>query len=742
MHKNNQDNMLVPTQGSMPAPPMDYYNLEMEQEIHLQDYWRVIVKRRAWVLGFALGLVVLVTAVCLIMTPIYKSSSLIQIVKDNPGGMMGSSTSPLSSLTGESYDSYFYETQLNILKSRELILRVIKQLNLETYAEFKDLKEKYPEKSPVELDSDMVDLFLDKLNVDPVKSSYLFYVSYKSTDKLMAQKVADTLIEEYIQFNMERRGQSFNTVKRWLEGELQQIANSVDASLKKLYSYGQQTNIYPPDDNSNVIVAKFVELGTLLTKAQAEASAKLAQFKQIQEKGANAPLIVNNPLVVNLRQSLVAQEAKVASMLNIFKDDYPRLQTERGSLKEQQTRLNAEIDRIMTSVKSDYEAAARAEKMLNDAFEGQKKEVATLQNNSIQYKILKRDMDTYDALYQGLLSRMKDASVAATMVSSNLSIIEHGNTPVYPWIPRNLLFIALAAVVGLMGGVGLAFLVEYCDTSIKTSEEMERFCRLPTLGVIPRFAKSVRKGEEEEDGSIGLLTIREPKSMLSEAIRHVRTAMMLSISGGPPEAIIVTSPNPSEGKTTIAINLAVSLAMEGRKVVIVDADMRKPAIHKTFQQLSQPGLSNFITGSTGKEEIIRSTEIDNLFFVPAGAVPPSPVDLLNTAAFKEFLEDLRAQFQHVIIDTPPLLGFADARLLSSMVDGVLIVIKHHSTPRDAARLANQLLRQVNARVIGAILNQVTTHKLGYGGYYYGYLKYYDKYYSKYYGGNDTKSLDG
>ncbi len=742
MPKDNQDNMPVPTQGSMPAHPMDYYNLETEQEPHLRDYWRIIAKRRWWVLGFTLGLVLLVTAVCLIMTPIYKSTSLVQIIKDNPGGIMGSSTSPLSALTSDQYDTYFYETQFNILKSRELLLRVIKQLNLETYAEFKELKEKNPSKSPVELDSDMVDLFLDKLNVDPVKNSYLVYISYKSTDKLLTQKVADTLMSEYIQFNMERRNQSFSTVKRWLEGELQQIATNVDASLKKLYSYGQQTNIYPPDDNSNVIVAKFVELGTLLTKAQAEASAKLAQYKQIQEKGTNAPLIVNNPLVVSLRQALVAQEAKVASMLNTFKDDYPRLQTERAQLKEQQAKLNGEIDRIMTSVKADYEAAARAEKMLNDAFEGQKKEVATLQNNSIQYKILKRDMDSYDALYQGLLSRMKDASVAATMISSNVSIIEYGNTPVYPWIPRNLLFIALAAVAGLMGGVGLAFVVEYFDTSIKTSEEMERFCRLPTLGVIPRFAKSGYKDDEGEDERIGLLALKEPKSMLSEAIRHVRTSMMLSISGGPPESIIVTSPNPSEGKTTIAINLAVSLAMEGRKVVIIDADLRKPAIHKTFQQLSQPGLSNFITGTSGKEEIIRPTEVDNLFFIPAGAVPPSPVDLLNTAAFKELLEDLRAQFQHVIIDTPPLLGFADARLLANLVDGVLIVIKHHSTPRDAARLANQLLKQVNARVIGAILNQVTTHKLGYGGYYYGYLKYYDKYYSKYYGGNDTKSLDG
>jgi capsular exopolysaccharide synthesis family protein len=216
--------------------------------------------------------------------------------------------------------------------------------------------------------------------------------------------------------------------------------------------------------------------------------------------------------------------------------------------------------------------------------------------------------------------------------------------------------------------------------------------------------------------------------MISEAIRNVHASVLLSTPGGPPQAIMITSPNQGEGKTVLSINLGISLAMQGRSVAIIDMDLRKPSLHSVFEKSSQPGLSNFLTGNTSKEEIIAPTDIPNLTIIPAGTIPPNPTDLLASSRLQEFLEELRGRFQHLVIDTPPLLGFADARIISPLVDGVMLVIKHHSTPRETGRLARHLLLQMNTRVIGAVLNQVSTDRLGYGSYYY---KYYTKQYNKY-----------
>jgi capsular exopolysaccharide synthesis family protein len=724
-----------------------YYSQEVEAGITLRDYWDIILKRRWWVLGFCLALTIITILVCVLMTPIYKSSTIIQIVKDNPGGLMGN-TNPLSALTGDTYDTYFYETQFNILKSREVAGRIIRNLKLDTLPEFAELKKRTlvdrilmrEEKSPEEIESDMIDLFQDKLVIDPVRNSYLVTIAYKSSDKNMSKKVADAMVNEFNNFNMETRNKSFGTVREWLQKELKQLANVVDESQKKLNTYGQAANIYPPEDKDNVIVQKFVELGSLLTKAQSEVSVKKALHTQIKEKGADAPVVINNPLVLNLRQELVNTEAKGAGMTKVFGGDYPEMASHNAKVRDLRARLNAEVERIRVSVRADYEAAVRAEELLREAFETQKKQVAQFQDNSVQYRILKRDVDSYDGLYQALLSRMKDASVAATMVSSNVSVIETGNFPFKPWVPRNLLFISLAMVVGLIGGVGLAFVVEYFDNSIKTTQEMERVCMLPSLGVVPSLKTGgVHDRLKEAEGHVpaALMTYKDPKSFISEAIQQVRTSLMLSKSGGPPKAVLVASPNPSEGKTTVAVNLAFSLALQGRKVVMIDGDLRKPQIHSVFQQSQQPGLTNFITGSASKEEVLRSSEIETLYWIPAGVVPPNPIDLLTSPVFMDLLEELRGEFDHVIIDTPPILGFADGRNLATLVDGVILVIKHHSTSREAGKMASQLLKQINAPIIGVVLNHVQAFKLGYGRYY-GYMKYYDKYYNK----KESTPIDG
>ncbi|MCK9375544.1 MAG: polysaccharide biosynthesis tyrosine autokinase [Syntrophobacterales bacterium] len=724
---------------------MASYDYNTESETHLRDYWRVIVNRRWLVLGFCLGLVAVVTFLCFWMHPIYMSTTMPQIIQDNPGGTLGSNN-PLSSLFGGTYDDNFYNTQFAVLQSRTLALRVIKDLNLDKLPEFKELREPgildrvlfSPPKSPGQIESNMVDYFLDKLKVAPVKNSYLVNISYKCRDKEMSQKVVETVVNEFIKLNMDSRSQSFVTIKKWLENELQNLAQRVDYSTKKLVKFGKEKDIYLPDDNANPAVAKYLALSDLLTKAQADTLNKKALADQIQAKGVDAPVIVNNALIVPLRQALITQEATVQSLLKVFREGHPQLQTEQAKLKEIRGRLKAEVDRISTSVKSDYQAAVRSENFLADAFASQQKVVGSFMDNSIQYKMIKRDVDTFDSLYQGLLSRMKDASVAATMVPSNVTIIDHGNLPFKPWIPRKGLFIALSAVLGLIGGVGLAFVTEYFDNSIKTSEEMERVCRWATLGVVPLFTSSAKQPELAAQGDQKPLALMsDSMTMFAEAIHQMRTSIMLSTSGHPPKVLIVCSPNPGEGKSTISVHLAMSLTKRNeKKVVIIDADMRKPTIHRYFNEVRDPGLSTYLSGNASEEEIIKFTDIPNLWVISAGATPPNPPDLLGSSEMQALIKSLRAQFDHVVIDTPPLLGFADARILTAISDGVIMTVRHNSTAREAGKLANQVLRQDNARVIGGVLNYFRVGR-GSGGYYYGYLKYYKKNYGKYYNVKDS-----
>jgi capsular exopolysaccharide synthesis family protein len=324
------------------------------------------------------------------------------------------------------------------------------------------------------------------------------------------------------------------------------------------------------------------------------------------------------------------------------------------------------------------------------------------------------------------------------MVASNIAVISPPEKPFSPFSPQKRYNIMIGVLIGLLGGIGLAYLSEYFDDSIKTSEELERVCRFPTLGVVP-LQHEQHKGERPKVSETALLTLTQTDCMLSEAIRHVRTSVMFSSSGGPPEVIMVTSPNPSEGKTTVSINLAVSLALSGAKVALMDADLRNPTLHRVFQQPLHPGLTNYITGAASPEEIRRVTEIPNLTIISAGNSPPNPGELLSSKMVEDFITSIRKDFDHVIIDTPPIIGFADGRNLSTLTDGVIVIIKHHSTTREAGRLAKKLLSAVNARVIGGVLNMTVSNKLGYGSYY-GYYKYYYKAYGKY-NKNNTERLE-
>jgi capsular exopolysaccharide synthesis family protein len=322
---------------------------------------------------------------------------------------------------------------------------------------------------------------------------------------------------------------------------------------------------------------------------------------------------------------------------------------------------------------------------------------------------------------------MKEAGVSAGITASNIQVVDQAELPTKPYRPNKSLNLLLAAVVGLFLGIGLAFFFEYLDNTVKTTEDVEQLIRLPSYGMVPEISSERRKRLEKGTSyPVELITHGHPKSMLSEAYRNIRTSILLSFSEKPPKRILLTSPNPSEGKTTTVINTAIALAQTGAQVVIIDTDLRKPRIHKIFNEENGVGLSNFLSGRAELESIVKGTEIPNLFYIPSGPIPPNPSELIGSNLFKSMMVSLEERFDHIVLDSPPVLGFADSIILSTFVDGIILVVLGGKTPRETLQRAKEVLQQVNAKILGVIINRVDIHRSDYGYYYYRYHSYYGK----------------
>jgi succinoglycan biosynthesis transport protein ExoP len=320
---------------------------------------------------------------------------------------------------------------------------------------------------------------------------------------------------------------------------------------------------------------------------------------------------------------------------------------------------------------------------------------------------------------------MKEAGVSAGITASNIQVVDRAEVPMSPYRPNKQLNLLLASVVGLFLGVGLAFFFEYLDNTIKTPDDVEGLIRLPSFGTVPEIS-SGRNGELSSGSSdpVELITHGHPKSMLSEAYRSIRTSILLSFSGKPPKTLVVSSPNPSEGKTTTAINTAIALSQTGARVLLIDADLRKPRIHEVFTGENGAGLSNFLSGNASLEKVVKASHIPNLAYILSGPIPPNPSELLGSKVFGDMLQTLGERFDHVIIDSPPILGFADSVVLSTVVDGMVVVVVSGKTSRETLQQAKEALEQVNGRILGVVVNRINIRRNDYGAYYYRYHYYY------------------
>ena len=695
-------------------------------------------------------IVVITTAISTFtMNPIYRGTTAIQINKENPQIVDFKEIFAINIM-----DMDYYQTQYKILESRSLAKRVINNLKLSEHPEFLPKPEPLFQKWKSHIlnlifalftssgeasnpnnnltegkkETALINQFLGKLKIEPIRNSRLVKIHYDSNYPELSAKVSNRLATTYIEQNLENRFVAIQQAKEWLTGQLEDLKAKVERTEEALQTFGSNHGIISLEEKENVIMHRLTELNETLTRAESERMAKEAIYKQAKDRDFDAlPSILENNLIMNLKQADIQLEAQYMKLSETLKPDHPEMAKLRNQMQAIQKRIDGEIGRIITGIRNNYESSMRKEALLREAFEKQKSRVMEMKGKAIQYNILKREADTNKELYKGLLQRMKEAGVSAGIMANNIQVVDQAELPTNPYKPNKRRNLLLAAVVGLFLGVGLAFFFEYLDNTVKTLEEVEQLIRLPSLGMVPEISYERRKRlGRDASYPVELVTFGHPKSMLSEAYRNIRTSILLSFSEKPPKRIVISSPNPLEGKTTTVVNTAIALSQTGAQVIIIDFDMRKPRIHKIFNQENGAGLSNFLSGHGDLESIIKKSEIPNLYYIPSGPIPPNPSELIGSNLFKNMMETLGERFDHIVLDSPPVLGFADTVILSNAVDGVILVVWGGKTPRETLHRAKEVLYQVNAKILGVVINRIDIQRSDYGFYYYKYYYYYGK----------------
>jgi succinoglycan biosynthesis transport protein ExoP len=735
----------------------------LSQESALGEYIRVLVKRKWTVLACLVTIFSVVAIASLKMTPVYEASGSIAINKAD-SGLVNFNNSPTFNV--DYYDPTELETEVKILQSDLLALQVVKELALDRRPEFGGKTALLPSSldlapDPLQADSGRTSTLLSgfrgSLRVNLSPNTHIIEVHYRSANKELASNVVNTLMNTYTENNFKSRFDSTMQASDWLSKQLVDLQMKVETSQEKLVRYQKEHEILGIDEKQNITTQKLDELNKALTSAESDRMDKESVYRLVQAgdtdtiasaatalDAAGSGVQSASGLLDILRNKQADLKIQAAELNTQFGPSYPKLAQINNQMREIDAQLIAETRKIAGKIRGQYMAALQREGMLRDALEKQKQEQNKLNESAIEYSLLKRDLDSNRQLYEGLLEKLKEAGVSAGLRSNNFRIVDMARVPtapVEPNIPRNLAF---AFMLGLTSGVGLAFLLEGLDSTVRTTEQAQMISGLPPLGMIPLGSRSTREGANSKrlviassKEAVELITQVRPQSQMAESYRALRTSLLLSNLGAPPKVIMVTSALPQEGKTTTSINCAVVLAQKGIRVLLIDADLRRPSIHKTLGMGPRSGLSNVLTGSATLEQAItRSPILPNLSVLPAGTPPPNPAELLASTNMRDMLDQLRGQYDHIVVDTPPTLSVTDAVVLSPRADAIVLVIRSGQTTKQALRRSRDILMQVNAKVSGVLLNAVDLSSPDYY-YYYEYQGKYARYYR-----NDEGQDDG
>ena len=768
-------------------------------DIHLRDYWELIVRRRAMVLTCLIIATVVVTATGLATRPVYKATTILQIEPDTPDVVSFEEL-----FQADATDNIFYQTQYRLIESRNLARRVIdreallsdpdlgaaagssggspsrllgwvKSLPGRAISGVRGLLGTSAPSTELDMATRMgledpryistIGSFLARLEVEPIRNTRLVSVSWSGHDPITVSRVTNSIASAYRNMNLEAKFETTEQASQFLMDEIENLQRQIAEDEAELERYGNERDILSADERQDTVTQSLTDLSSEFIRAQTSRVQAETYYEQLRDADpSTVPEVFTNSLVVRLKGTLADMQSRAAEMSRQFTEDWPALQRLRQEISDQEALVATEEERIfgglVGSALNSFETAVDREDEIGLLLEQQRDEATRMNRDLIAYRSLLVQVDSNKSLLESFMQRQSETGVSARLQgrgTSNIRIIDPATVPRSASSPNLQLNLVLSAITGLLLGVGLAFFQEYLDNTLNTPEDVERRIGVPSLALIPSLS-SLAKGSkgryeygyayhasDDGDGNYSeptektavpeLVSSEHPRSALAETYRTLRTSVLLANAGEPPKIVLVTSAVPGEGKTTTAINLAISMAQTGKKILIVDADMRRPRLGDMLNLDSERGVVHYLAGSAAQlKDVVQTTDIDNLWAIPCGPRPPNPAELLTGERSEAMFDTLRNPFNMIIIDSPPVMAAVDALVIAPWTDGVVLVAHGGSTPYPLVEDACRRLQDVRGQVMGISLNNVNLDSPSYQG-------YYRKTYRPYARAEESSSLD-
>ncbi|MEZ4753490.1 MAG: polysaccharide biosynthesis tyrosine autokinase [Bdellovibrionota bacterium] len=749
---------------NLPAFQRDGYQQNFDsEEVQFGEYLRVFYKYRVIIGGIFVSCVIFSLIFAFLATPRYTAESTIRISSYQPV-LVG--TNVEQALQQKSQETNFLETEIQEIKSYSVADLVLEDeqikaelSNLSRPGFFKRLfgsKDPKPEKQYVDSYSQYKNPisslkgYLGYIDVTPVRRTSLVKISSTTKDPKLSAMLANKHALEYIEWGRSQRVGNQARGLEFLGNQADELREKVATLERELADYAEENSIIAVNKDENITAKKLGQLNSLLTAATGRRIDAESAYLRAQESSFGAGH--DDSSTQNVRSELAKLKAEYSLLSEKFTDSYPRMKQLKSQMEQLERSVTGQRQEIIEGLQARFDSAKKEEESLKEELEQQKSKAFELSKKQVQYNILNRELTSSRELLQTVLKQSKETSLAVESNATNVSIVDYAVTPEGPSYPSKRLFLLIGSLAGLSLGVGLAFILHYFDNTIRTPEDVQQVLLIPSLGVVPSFelesnlllsngvasnatqdtGKTLSSANDKlptvtsgTDNSPQIMFLDNPRSLAAEAYRTIRTSILLSQAGEPPRSILVTSAQSSEGKTTSSVNLAVSLASAGAQVALIDADLRRPSVRTHFNiDMETPGLVEVVTGQKKLEEVYLTGFVKRVTIIPAGSIPPNPAELLGSLEMAKVIDDLSEAFDYVVIDSPPILPVTDSVILSRYVDGVILVVKGGSTPKKIIRDARDRLKNVQARILGAIVNDVDVT----GGDYYYYNRYYHSYY--------------
>ncbi len=723
-----------------------------DEEVDLRHYLHVILKRKWTILSILLSVVASATLYVLMQPAIYASTVTLVVEPTGPNVL----SSAMEEVYVPTVNTEYYKTQHEILRSHQVLREVVLSLNLSDHPEYgpqppgplasvvqwlrlivtSTLEGFLPSQPQTEvtlpqseMERRLVYAFKQHVTIKHVPNSRVIRVTAESIDPDFAARAANTIASVYIARSLDLKVGASEEAVRWISGRVDELRQKVEKSDRALAEFASRYGLVNVDQRRRLSTQKLADLNAQLVQAETQRAEAEVRFRQIAsvvdnpKKLESAGQVLRSPLIQNLRAQEVKAAQKVAELGEKYGPKHPAMVRVSSELREVHARIEDEIRKIYAAVKAEYNVALARERVITNALNQQKGEVIDASQHEVRYGILERQAETDRQLYEMFLKRMKETDIGTDIRTSNVYVADPGIVSLIPVKPKKRLTILLAAILGLFGGIGFAFFLEFWDSSLKSPDDVLRyFPNLPFLGFLPAHVDG-----RKDSGKAEMAMHESPHSLFAEHLRSIRTNLVLSAADQSPRSMLVTSAVQEEGKSCFAIGLAIAFAQLGKPTVIIDGDLRKPSLHKVFRLRVKRGLTHYLIGEEPLEEITQPTPIEHLMAIPCGVIPPNPAELLQSRRMKELLERFRKEEVNVIVDGSPVMNVADPAIVGHYVDGVVLVTRAGHTSRQAVHMAAKMLQDQKAKLLGLVLQRMSKRDLStyYRSYYpYNEARYY------------------